>query len=504
MFGNPTSAGMNQGAAQVFDTSGMVNAYIRTSMIERENRALEDQAVAKMLGQFDSSKLRAKDIPKFNETFGKLQNLYISNKGLYRNPMKNPQAYAQASSLVNDLRTLVADSKMYEDFGSKVSQVAIQNRNSLDPNFLGKLQTWNNLGVDEIKAMNGGRMPDYTDVQYVPEEPKPEEMRKFISGTAQSLGAVKTNRTFLTSKQDPNIPEFDEVRIDETVVDVSKMDKIANVVLANPRMEQYYQYKYDNLEQGEKNAIRMDLVQKYPESTNSMSGAQMLATSEFISQYRVLDRKETVGSNTDALRADQERQRKESQQFQARESAKSRAFTAQMRAQYSGGQSQEEEVQNLNLVQTQEFLSKVNFLGGGTNSKTTNPLIKQAIKPFAYLSGALEKDVKVIHPGDYRSAQAFADAVDANLDGATPKQRKETAAEVFTIDKTTAMDMWKQKTPAVVFETKETKDEPGKVYMINPKRENMDFALQPIINAFGSKRTGFAQNAPGYTQPKKR
>jgi len=495
---------MNQGAAQVFDTSGVVNAYIRTAMIERQSRQQEEQAMAKMLGQFDSSKLRAADIPKFNQLYGKLRDLYISNKGLYRNPMQHPQAYSQASNMVNELRTLASESKAYEDFGSKVGTEAIRDRNSLAPNFLEKFQIWNNLSTDEIKAMNGGRMPDYTDVQYVPEEPNPEEMRKLISGAAQSLGAVKTNPTFLTSKQDPKIPEFREVTIYETVVDHNAMPLIANMVLVNQDMEQYYDYRYKNLPQDQKNALRIDLVQKYPGVTNDMTGAQMLATSELLNRFRVLDRKETVGSNTDALRADQERQRKESQQFQARESAKSRAFTAQMRAQYGGGQSQEEEVQNLNLVQTQEFLSKVNFLGGGTNSKTTSPLIKQAIKPFAYLSGALEKDVTVIHPGDYRSAQAFADAVDANLDGATPKQRKETADEVFTIDKATAMDMWKQKTPAVVFETKETKDEPGKVYMINPKRENMDFALQPIINAFGSKKTGFAQNAPSYTQSTKK
>jgi len=500
---------MNQGAAQVFDTSGVVNAYIRTAMIERQSRQQEEQAMAKMLGQFDSSKLRAADIPKFNQLYGKLRDLYISNKGLYRNPMQHPQAYSQASNMVNELRTLASESKAYEDFGSKVGTEAIRDRNSLAPNFLEKFQIWNNLSTDEIKAMNGGRMPDYTDVQYVPEEPNPEEMRKLISGAAQSLGAVKTNPTFLTSKQDPKIPEFREVTIYETVVDHNAMPLIANMVLVNQDMEQYYDYRYKNLPQDQKNALRIDLVQKYPGVTNDMTGAQMLATSELLNRFRVLDRKETVGSNTDALRADQERQRKESQQFQARESAKSRAFTAQMRAQYGGGQSQEEEVQNLNLVQTQEFLNKIVEIGRSPNTTSTLKKIDEAIAPLAYLSAGLKKGVRVLQPNRYKNAESFAAVVDALLDDPESEDPKKTAAEVFEVNKDRAMEMWKNNIPLVTFETVDDVTASGvkrrgEVYMIDPTRKNVDAALQPTMNAFGSKAKGFAQGYPGYKQPTKK
>jgi hypothetical protein len=167
--------GIGKGFAQVLPASRSAQVYMQMAERKKEQDRLDQRQVADMLTKLKPNELRPADIPEFNQKYTELQNLYHTNKDLYRNPLKNQEAYNKAQSLIGELRSLASESKEVTDFTGKVGEIFMKDKDQLEnnmPEFLGKLK---NMPVSQLKAAMGGRLPDYSDVEF---KPKPIDYNK--------------------------------------------------------------------------------------------------------------------------------------------------------------------------------------------------------------------------------------------------------------------------------------------------------------------------------------
>jgi hypothetical protein len=83
--GSNTSKGMGRGAAQVYDTSGPVNAYARLMYQQQLRRAAETKALTNELGKVTPEGLRQPDVKGFIDQYGRWR-----DKSIEANAERNP------------------------------------------------------------------------------------------------------------------------------------------------------------------------------------------------------------------------------------------------------------------------------------------------------------------------------------------------------------------------------------------------------------------------------
>jgi hypothetical protein len=83
--GSNTSKGMGRGAAQVYDTSGPVNAYARLMYQQQLRRAAETKALTDELGKVTPEGLRQPDVKGFIDQYGRWR-----DKSIEANAERNP------------------------------------------------------------------------------------------------------------------------------------------------------------------------------------------------------------------------------------------------------------------------------------------------------------------------------------------------------------------------------------------------------------------------------
>ena len=108
--GANTSRGMGRGAAQVYDTSGPVNAYARLMYQQQLRRAAEQKSLTDKLDKFDSKGVRIQDREGLNKVYEDWQKAGIEAlKATDRN--EKFRLNAEAQSKLNIAEQFVYDSK---------------------------------------------------------------------------------------------------------------------------------------------------------------------------------------------------------------------------------------------------------------------------------------------------------------------------------------------------------------------------------------------------------
>jgi hypothetical protein len=369
----------------------------------------------------------------------------------------------------------------------------MKNRNKFAPDFVERFGIWNGLSTEDIKRMSGGRLPDYSDVEFIPDDPKPGEMKILVKDAAQSIGGLKTVHSFVTSDQDPSLPKFERKKISEEVIDPAAIPHIADAIIAKPTEEQRYEFMWNNMDQSQKNTLRLEAASAYPEMAHKMNGAQIAATMDLYKNYRTLERKEVTEDNTEALRSDAERVRKDNQNFQRQMQRNSQRFQKSMQ-----GSQQKFEIDkpNLQKMQTKEMLDGI-VKGVKSGDQAS---IDRYTAPLYQLAASLESGVNVIDPTKMSEADFIKAVADFKSD---PEKDPVQYFKFFDIDSEEAKKMYKDKTPVIAMKTAPSDGNAAKVLLINPSKQNMDAGLMSITNIIGGGRTnGFAQGFEGFSQPK--
>ena len=152
--------GIGSGYAQVFNSEGAVNLYqnnIRLGIIQAQQ---ERQAVDKMMTTLsaDRGKLRSADLKDFDGMYQQLQTLYISNKGLYRNPAKYPEQYRQAQSLISGMRQLTVESQEQGRYFEESMKAYSSDPNKYDQETPTMMEALMAKPTNEVKKISGGSL----------------------------------------------------------------------------------------------------------------------------------------------------------------------------------------------------------------------------------------------------------------------------------------------------------------------------------------------------------
>ncbi len=478
MYGNPSSAGQGQGAAQVFNTGNALNAFVRVSMMEQQQRQADEQYLAKMMTQFDPSKLRAKDHAEFNQMYNELQDLHIKNKDLYRNPLRNQEAYRKSQELINSMRTLAANSKAVEGFLSDGSKEMAKNKNIFSPDSVQKFGMWSNMSTSEIMAMNGGRLPSFSDVEYVPDEISRNEQRMFVKDMATSIGAVADTPSYIKRSEDPSIPEFKMREIKSTTVDNRAFPAIAQAYLERPKNEQYYDYQWRNLEQQERNAMRLK-AQELGLSPNA-PGALIAATVDLATNHSVLDRKVDTVDDRESIEALRDKRRQEDRNWQVASENRREARSDRRTAALIMGNQRNVGLEQINTL--------IETMKAGDETQ-----VQKAITPLMALApGTNDGKIIQVNPKNYKNFDEWW-AVVSNLQPSGSSRKDDKGVETswntnpyFNISEQDARDAYNSKSALLFFRMPTTDERTGNItenhYIVNPKKDGIAQALYGVLS----------------------
>ena len=476
MYSNPSSAGQGHGAAQVFDTRGILNAFVRIASMEQQQRQADEQNIARMMAQFDPSKLRAADQRKFAEMYNQLQEVHIKNKGLYRNPLKNVEAYRQATNLANEMRAFAARSRQMED-GLLMSAREVNKKNRYTPESVAKLQGYQSMSTDDIFAHNGGRMVSPADFDYIPDEIKESELKTIV----QSMGQAYTEDTFevLTHEQDKSIPEYLEKRVQRKQIRRDALPGISSVLNSRESFRARLDYEWEHMDMTQRGELRK-IASQIP-GIDLRNGPQMLGA-VLAMGYSVLDSKETIAPN--AIWEQNNKLAAEDRAFQRRVSlqnmsdARADRRSAKANAQYG----------NPGLIQSQYLLDALQSGDQGFAESAAAPLMSAAAnmeggRPYVYAAKR------------YKTADEMWNAMGGHTQpGVIGGNKKQNVNEFFNVTREDVARIHKQGGSLMVlrFNGSEKVPDPNTGYqvdvpvvntfIVDPTKPGMDQALFGLLN----------------------
>jgi hypothetical protein len=168
--GANTSRGINRGAAQVYDTSGPVNAYARLMYQQQLRRAAETKALTDELGKVTPEGLRQPDVKGFLDQYGRWR-----DKSIEANAERNPtrKAILSQEAEKEKLATMMYkdDSKneLINERKRKEFFMNPENRNRYNKEVLVKVINSGNLSKDDkdyIRDINQFEIkPDLTKIR---------------------------------------------------------------------------------------------------------------------------------------------------------------------------------------------------------------------------------------------------------------------------------------------------------------------------------------------------
>ena len=409
---NPSSSGMGQGAAQVFDTRGVLNTFVRVSMMEQQQRQIDEQNLAKMMSQFDPSKLRAADQAKYSQMYNELQNTYMKNKDLYRNPLKHQSDYNKVQGLVNDMRSLAARSKQYEATMQNAGK-EVTKKNRYTPQAIEKFQAFNSMPSDDIFIANGSRDISLADFDYIPDAPDPKDVRATIESMARKDGAVIQTDPVKTKISDAK----DNITIN-SVVSSQYLPKYANALLMREGYRSHYDYQWEQLPVEMKNEITLDLAKRFT-GFNQQSGAEKMALWDAYNNHSVLDSKTTMVDNEDFKNSEWDRRDNKNFEQQKALQRSGQAFSLKVRDMNKAEAEYEQQYgTNWNDEHAKQLQSELYYAKSAGTSKQR---VMDLISPFERISAYTENGVNVLFPEDYNSKDDFVRAVRATTGDAESK-----------------------------------------------------------------------------------
>jgi Ni/Co efflux regulator RcnB len=494
-MGNPSSTGMGQGAAQVFDTRGVLNTFVRVSMMEQQQRQLDEQNLAKMMTQFDPSKLRANDLPAFNDKVTRLQNLYTQNKGLYKNPMKYPDKYREAQQLTSELRSLAVNSKELETTLLEGAKMRNSGKRPMAKNTVGNIQRWSGMSTEDIIRENSGKLPSMMDFEYIPEELNDKEVKDLVRGVAGSAGVLRNNTTLVPNPND--MWQLDKTEIES--VDEDAFGKIANFALNNNDIRDHYAYKASEVPVEQMNQMRLDATKKFP-GININDPAAIYAAFDLADRYRVLDKKSSTVNNEGADRAQRAKERAQDHQWSLDREWRQDARADKRTAATIGAIYESQYAKDFNKEHAGELQSK---LYHSKDYPVSDEELNGLLAPFVPLTAYSGSPVVAFRPEQYKDKDSFVRAVKAKVSDAEP------FSETFSMTDYEIGRAYETKrpVPAFVMTDKDGKNSSVVLNVSKPGfKENLAKFMQDA--ELGSKTTGFGLGSKGYTQkelaPKKK
>jgi NACalpha-BTF3-like transcription factor len=472
-------------------------------MYKQQQRQLEEQALAKMMTQFDPKKLRAADQSEFLEKYNRLQNLYVQNRGLYRQPLKFPQAYREAQQLQNELMTMTAESKSTETFLSDFSKEAMRDRNKFSPESISAVQQWTSMPTSQIKKNleemgKGNRLPTFADLEFTPKPLDDEKMKKLVTAAAMSQNAISKKPEYLYPSKDNNIPRFEKREIYTEKIDPNAMPGIAQTLIAaNPDLNQHYDYMNRHMTQDQRMSLQKLMDENFNGVKIDLNTPSGIATADLLSRYHILNTKIEDKPDTDAIKRHEDAMKREGWKRQEIRDAKKSA-AADRRAMMSVGSP----AQDMNYTHAQQFVGVAAKPG---MSKTTF----QAFEPFRKIPGydrtlihdpSIVKDYATFRNGVMLATQANAKAGQTNVDGSA-----------FNINEEDIKSAWNTKTPIYTVSIKYTPQASSEnpnpksqtsLYNILPTKSGTPEAVATMWSFYGvgSKETGAGIGNPIYTQ----
>lgn len=215
---NPTSTGIGQGSAQIFDTTGVTNLYGQILQRRQLQDERDSQVTAELMRQYDPNKqgLRKDDLAEYNDLYTKYKNVYLQNKDLYRNPLKNQKAYNEANELASKMAALKTESVELSKVFGETGGIMAKNSSKFSETTKESFKTMTNLPVSKIKSMYGGRLPTSVDFEEyrpaVPYDKVFDGMVKDLDGASRFEEQGRMERWDSPAGKAYGIPEGKEAR----------------------------------------------------------------------------------------------------------------------------------------------------------------------------------------------------------------------------------------------------------------------------------------------------
>lgn len=188
------------GFAQVFDLRQYNNQVLRSAYMRQQRKAQEEKEAREYLAKFSPEGMRTQDLKEFQETYKKLQGIYINNPGLHTNPMQNIELYTQARNLASDLQMMISDSKEQKRHLEDIAKARLANKGNFSASAWDKVRLFDQLSTSKIKENNNGRLFGAMDVEINPKPIDWDKLRKEFEDVSDGSGESVTD--FVTLKYD--------------------------------------------------------------------------------------------------------------------------------------------------------------------------------------------------------------------------------------------------------------------------------------------------------------
>jgi hypothetical protein len=419
--------------------------------------------------------------------YNELQSIYIQNKDLYRNPLKNQTAFNRANALANEMRALAARSKHYEQV---FSDAVKSGREKYTPQSMQKLQMYMGLSSDDIFVANGNRDLSVFDFEFTPDEINPEEFRKRTQAMAVSRGSVIKQEGYYKHTDDPNRIPIGQLKIvEKEVIDDMGVAGIAQDMLGHDKYARRLKYEWDQLDVETQNNIRVQ-SSKIP-GINLRDGAMMLAAN-MVKDNAVIKEKENWATDIEWKQQQDDKRKAEDRAFEMKKLSIAEAGKNARAASVKKAIDE-----NNNVKGVMEAQKALRLAPSAGNRVEYDDHIAVAETVAAYIPSEKRR---IFHPSRYTSVEAFEKDVNDFQSEREIKDGKKVVggAKPHSVDvKVNSANIrkaYKNKTPIVGIlsnkdETDPTKPFNQKIFMLDPYGDGAHIkAWENILQVMGSPR----------------
>jgi hypothetical protein len=373
------------GFAQVFDLRQYNNQILRSAYMRQQRKAQEEKEAREYLAKFSPEGMRTQDLKEFQDTYKKLQGIYINNPGLYTNPMQNVDLYKQASELASNLKMMISDSKEQKQSMEEIAKARLSNKGSISASAWDKVRAFDQLPTSRIKDSNNGRLFGAADVEINPKPIDWEKLRPEFELVSDAAG--ESVQDFITLKHDGGNNGVPQGKIaTKTVKQLGEM-AIAKVVTrqfnTDPEFEDTITHAFNQAQEGGGlDQMQQQLDSHLREKTFAIDSPEDFGTAMAILQFsrveddfKLSDDQEWLRKNkvSDDLRDFEQSKYLKQMEIDAADKRQRRAIAAADARAKDGGQQSEDD-------QLMEFSRQLHTVLGSSGNDMSQ--IKQFANPI--------------------------------------------------------------------------------------------------------------------------
>lgn len=383
----PVTSGIGSGLAQVFDTRSTVRYVSQLRMQKQMQDEKYASALMADLAKIDPSKVREADRPEFKEKYDRLKSIYITNKDLYRNPLKNLNAFNEAEKLKSEIDLMIADGKQVNDVLSKFGSGYISNPNKYTQASVELYQKLQSTPTSKIKE-SFGRNIDVTDFEFKPEPLDVQKLSKEFADMASRMDGGYITST-VTEKGD-NSNGIPLGRVKTTTKKLATLDAVELFVSSKWLDDNFrinMQNAFETSNEAEIEAMEQSLKELYPDSDIAITDAETFAKGFWALRYRVIGENERFDPDKEY-----EQQIYNQRRAQALEDRRSIAdYNAELRSRAQRGK---KSVDDLLMEDAKKMISALNSKNEDDFTSTWLPIYKMglSIDVPKYFNPSLYKD----------------------------------------------------------------------------------------------------------------